>query len=160
MKNAPVALTRDDKKRLFPAPTVASGAPRISIAQRKRETVLFLAERQQWICFWCGQKMCNDDPASMNYRTLEHVIPRATGYKNVSALDNLRAACHHCNNMRGSYNISVAEKEIGRLKQELAICQKTLERHRITMAGRCLYCKVRFYVKEWLLDFKAWRKTR
>ena len=76
--------------------------------------------------------------------------------KNPDAMENLRAACAHCNIMRGSYNIGVMERENNRLTRELTIAQQTLSRHRVTMAGRCLYCKARFYVKEWWLDFKEW----
>lgn len=148
-KKAPVALTRDDKQRLFPPRTMPDGSPRITAAQRERETLLHLCELQSWKCFWCGQPMTDDDSKSDSYRTLEHVIPKAMRGKGINALPNLKAACNRCNNLRARWNIGSLEKENLRLKRELTICQQALERHRITMAGRCYFCKWRFHLKEW-----------
>lgn len=71
-----IALTREDKQRLFAG---RAGSGFVTKAQRKKETVLYLAEVQSWKCFWCGQGMTRDDPDAPTYRTLEHVISKASG---------------------------------------------------------------------------------
>lgn len=45
-------------------------------------------------CYWCGESF---DPRDM---TLDHVVPRHLG--GVNRLENLVAACHWCNEERGS----------------------------------------------------------
>ena len=200
-KRGPVALTREEKERLFPrkvkaAPVApveaqpqilrtaqddkavgaaviepkasrlhADGSKHVNKSQRTKELVLMLAEQQEWKCFWCGEQMTNDNPKDPNYRTLEHILAKAVPRKGVEELPNLRAACKFCNDLRGQFNTAYFWKEIERLTDQLTTAQKTIARHRVTMAGRCLYCKARFYWKEWMYKnglrdriLKVWRK--
>jgi len=114
-----------------------------------------LAELQGWMCFWCGEKMTNDNPLAPTYRTLEHVVPRASGRGGTSKRANLRAACRECNEIRGAFTHIVQRlKQTRRIEEQLASCQKALARHRVTMAGRCYFCKFRFHLKEWIYKFR------
>lgn len=148
-----VALTRDDKARLFKKPewVLPNGIVCANEAHWNRGMALHLAALQSWRCFWCGQRMSNIDPESPTYRTLEHVIGKAAANGNHNALTNLRAACKYCNNLRGE--MQGLRKEIAQNKRiglMLEAANRTIERHRITMAGRCSWCKFKFHFKEWL----------
>lgn len=61
-----------------------------------------LAEAQNWKCCWCGCKMV-PEPMQCNSVTVEHILPRSQGGSN--EMDNLAAACHRCNNKRGTLTI-------------------------------------------------------
>ena len=125
-----------------------------TVKQRKdrdRELLMALCERQEWKCFWCGLLMTNGETTAPSYRTLEHVIARSSGLSIVNHLTNLRAACAYCNSMRGQ--MAHMKQIVGQLNQVKALldgARATIQRHKATMAGRCYYCKWRFYVKEWL----------
>jgi len=63
-----------------------------------------LCIRQEWKCFWCGQTMTYSNPRAASYRTLEHVVPKASKGRNVHKLTNLRAACQGCNQGRSTWS--------------------------------------------------------
>lgn len=120
----------------------------------KRNALHDLCMQQGWRCFWCGQVM-DKDPKSPRFRTLEHVIPIAGNGAKEKDRANLRAACLECNQTRGKYhgalrNVSELAKTNTQLKKRIDAMQTTIERHRITMAGRCYWCKWKFLFKEWL----------
>jgi len=120
---------------------------------KKADVLRKLCLRQDWRCFWCGEIM-NTDVNSDHYRTLEHVIPASKG-RETGDLANLRAACRCCNELRGKFNnVSEGMKRIAYLLQMVQDRDNSLksikEQHRVTMAGRCYFCKFRFHVKEWI----------
>jgi hypothetical protein len=124
----------------------------------EKEYLIALCDRQEWLCFWCGLRMTADDPQARSYRTLEHVIPRCSGHPDISLMSNFRASCKGCNEMRAEIqHIGDLVRDRDRLKRMLTEAQKVLGRHRITMSGRCYYCKARFHIREWWLRFKDWR---
>lgn len=62
-------------------------------------------------CFWCGDPMCDEDPAAfakahgiseaqaqLRRCTAEHLVARRDGGTN--AAENIVAACHWCNRLR------------------------------------------------------------
>lgn len=56
---------------------------------------LAVLERDGWICQLCG---CKLRPGG--HATADHIIPHAMGGQ--STMENLRAACNHCNSRRGA----------------------------------------------------------
>jgi len=141
-------LTKEDKERILagqaPASYGASGRPQISADS----VTMQLCADQEWKCFWCGEKMDND-PDSLRFRTKDHVIPIATSKHGIKKLANIRAVCWECNQTRGQHQSQVEyRKHVKQLEEQLRLHQIALGRHKVTMAGRCYYCKLRFHVKE------------
>ena len=127
---------------------------------RERDLLMNLCARQEWKCFWCGEPM-TDGPAVANprYRTLEHVVAKATGLRLINHLSNLRASCKECNNLRGQMqSVKVIVSQLNQVKSLFDGAHKTIARHRVTMSGRCIYCKLRFHVKEWFYRRQMTRK--
>lgn len=127
---------------------------------RERQVLYALCVRQEWRCFWCGQVMTDGpDFEAPNYRTLEHVIARAIKPEIANHLNNLRAACKQYNNERAQManlqKVLMINKNLGDRIQQL---QEILARHRVTMSGRCYFCKFRFHFKEWLYRFRKDRR--
>jgi 5-methylcytosine-specific restriction endonuclease McrA len=71
--------------------------------QRSRMLRTQLAERQNWRCCYCGERMRDVDECcgrpEPRLATFEHVIPRFLSGTNVEA--NLVVACSECNGDRG-----------------------------------------------------------
>lgn len=60
-----------------------------------------LFEKQQGVCFWCGDVMHNDRAnQDDNFASIEHIIPRSWGGKN--SRSNLALAHKKCNTMRNA----------------------------------------------------------
>lgn len=63
------------------------------------------AERQNYLCYWCGRRMFIKGEVEWNaYRsrrlTAEHLVPRSRGGRDVPG--NIVAACNGCNQRRGA----------------------------------------------------------
>ena len=120
------------------------------------QVCLALCERQDWKCFWCGGKMTNQESNARSFRTLEHVVPRSVKGGKANDPANLRAACRECNETRSAWSSGKAMASTLKTTQEqLSACQVALARHKITMAGRCYYCKARFHAREWWMKLKS-----
>lgn len=148
----PRRLKREEREKLV------KDAQQLHLRDYQRQLLYALCARQEWKCFWCGMDMTDDDRNARSYRTLEHVVARASGLRIVSHMSNLRAACRHCNEMRGeltSMKAVVGQMQLA--KSLLEGAQRTIARHKVTMAGRCLYCRWRFHFKEWLYKRKRGR---
>ena len=61
-----------------------------------------LAEAQNWRCCWCGTDTI-PEPNKRNSVTLEHILPKSQGGSD--EMDNLAAACAHCNSRRGTKHL-------------------------------------------------------
>lgn len=61
-----------------------------------------LSEAQNHKCCWCGC-MTTEQRDKKNSSTIEHIIPKSLGGKNV--LDNYAMACYKCNNKRNTLTI-------------------------------------------------------
>ena len=68
-------------------------------SRRRRDLLPQMAERQNWRCCYCGERMDGqgDNP---NAPSVEHVIPLSKG--GTDAPGNLVAACRRCNSKRSS----------------------------------------------------------
>jgi hypothetical protein len=109
-----------------------------------------LCAQQDWKCFWCGEKM-NTDPASPRFRTKDHIIPLSTQKAGIRKVTNLRAVCFECNQIRGEFSTFLDHRKgVQRLEEQLRQCQTALRRHKVTMSGRCYWCKAKFHIREWL----------
>jgi hypothetical protein len=89
------------------------------------------AERQGWLCYYCGRAMWDADGEGFRKRhgvakkmlwqfkcTAEHVIDRAAGGED--APDNVVAACLFCNNRRSEWGVSSADFKVVAEKLEAA----------------------------------------
>lgn len=69
-------------------------------AHRARVRKLLII-KQRGRCHWCGCGMkTRGDPNASDFATLEHLIPKSHGGRNVKG--NLVLACRRCNNDRGA----------------------------------------------------------
>lgn len=75
-----------------------------------------LAEAQNWHCCWCGTEMI-PEPNKHNSVTVEHILPRSQGGSD--EMENLAAACLHCNNKRGTSGIEDFMQKFLHKNQEL-----------------------------------------
>jgi hypothetical protein len=142
-----------DWKRTLAA--IREGLPVARVARkptnsRQQQILMALCDRQEWKCFWCGEAMTDGDITAPSYRSLEHVIPKSTRRSDVNQISNFRAACQACNTLRGQMaGLKAIIRQSNNNKFLLDKAHETLRSHKITMSGRCLYCKLRFYVLEW-----------
>ena len=88
------------------------------MSQKSLKEILY--ERQQGVCFWCGQKMLSLTagaglPLSP---TVDHILP--TGTKEIDPTDqsNCRASCFSCNNTRSKFNPRAFERGRTELLQQ------------------------------------------
>lgn len=57
------------------------------------------AERQGWLCHWCGKPMLKDASSRHpQFCTADHLVPQARG--GITSAKNIVAACRDCNNRR------------------------------------------------------------
>jgi 5-methylcytosine-specific restriction endonuclease McrA len=126
--------------------------------QKKRRWVLRqLCVRQEWKCFWCGKTMTDGGSGAPSYRTLEHVVPKATKGKNINKLSNLRAACRECNENRSIWSsnkslvmkITEQQQSIDLLSQEKDDLRTALD-----LTDTCLWCRFRIWV------YNKWHRRR
>jgi hypothetical protein len=93
----------------------------------------------------------SNEAGSPRFRTKDHIIPLSTGKHGVTKATNIRAVCYECNQIRGQFtSMTEYARYVKRVEEQLRQAQTALGRHKITMAGRCYYCKWRFHFKEWL----------
>lgn len=89
------------------------------------------AERQDWLCYYCGRAMWDADGEDFRKRhgvtkkmlwqfkcTAEHVIDRAAGGGDTP--DNVVAACLFCNNTRSEWGVGSADFKVIAEKLEAA----------------------------------------
>jgi 5-methylcytosine-specific restriction endonuclease McrA len=62
-----------------------------------RTTRRIIADRQGWLCHWCGVPM-SSTPNCPRQVTLDHLTPKYAGGKD--RIDNTVAACRTCNSER------------------------------------------------------------
>lgn len=77
-------------------------------AARRRSQRLYLFEQQKGRCYLCGEEMVlrafgKWSALPSNYATFDHVIPKASGGRNVSR--NQRLACRLGNKLKGSRDV-------------------------------------------------------
>lgn len=150
-----VVLTRDDKAAIFAGQALKFDPVTTTLSPKGDALTNLLCSKQEWKCFWCGEAMSND-PTSPLFRTKDHIVPLSTGAHGVRKSANIRAVCRNCNAIRGEFSTwLVAQKNVQRLEEHLRQCQTALRRHKITMSGRCYWCKAKYHVREWWHKLKA-----
>ena len=146
----PVALTKDEKDRILAGKPLVFPEPTLVPGYRIDSLTFELCEKQDWKCWWCGEQMSNV-AGSPRFRTKDHIVPLSTHKRGVTKPTNIRAVCQECNQIRGQFtSMTEFARRTKQIEQELQKCQIALARHKVTMAGRCYYCKLRFHFKEWL----------
>ena len=91
--------------------------------------------------------MTNENSQAQTYRTLEHVIPKASKGKNINTLPNLRAACRECNQSRSKWSTYVGlSQTVGQQIQQIKTLEEKQDHLKKALSGRCLWCnfKARF----------------
>ena len=123
----------------------------LSSSSKRRWVLMQLCLRQNWKCFWCGRTMTDGGVGAPTYRTLEHVVPKATKGKNIDRLPNLRAACRECNEKRSiwsqgksmSLTIENQKQIISQLQTDKSDLNTAL-----VLADRCWLCRFRAWIKK------------
>jgi len=68
-------------------------------AADRRRLLAQIAERDGWVCHWCGLPVARGLPADdPMHASIDHIVPRRDG--GTGARDNLRLAHHKCNHER------------------------------------------------------------
>ena len=124
---------------------------------KKRQWILRqLCVRQEWKCFWCGVQMTDGGVMSPTFRTLEHVVPKATKGRNINRLSNLRAACKECNEKRATWSsnksicliASEQKQRIEKLEQEKEDLNTAL-----ILSDGCSWCRFRVWFHKKFLSY-------
>jgi hypothetical protein len=148
-----VALTADEKAEIIRGEAVVYPQPTLVPGYRIDTLTFELCEKQEWKCFWCGEQMSNV-AGSPRFRTKDHIVPLSN--HGVTKPANIRAVCQACNQIRGQFtSMTQYARYTKGVEEQLRQCQTALARHKVTMAGRCYYCKWRFHIKEWLHKLRA-----
>ena len=85
---------------MFPKPWQKEGRVTLT-AKAKREQLDRKCEEQQGLCFYCGCRMTRE-PDFFNTAEREHKVPGKMGGCKDDSEENIVAACHRCNSLKGS----------------------------------------------------------